>query len=1062
MGTFTFSSGHLEPGLLVVDPSTGETVFWETVANSSILGLVKQRERGLHNLIPGLLSGESVIELVSIEPAGTILIMSTGRLCHVSVRDSQGKSAVKFQLLNTSSRATSGGLLEGLISAFSSTSWRRNIVAARAGRSYRRGQRAFVVATDSGLIEVWDVHWSSGGVLKTKVESATAIREALEVCNKSGEDYKRSYELVDFTFRKEPPINAQDPEIESTESLWVLVSANGENGISYFVVGVDIQDSELSVGRVYPIQNNRPLVERQRPQWSPRLYVPDPGSTGFVVFEGGVVLLSLMPFRESPSSQLLGDDDKFPVPFQDSITFRDGKNFQVVGCGLENAMVELKHPSCLVMLRNFGLLRISARPRFRSSNGTDEGQIDTKSRLEQVVFYGAESNPVDLACYEELSPQPAVFEDAAIKISNDILRSSSKYVPTTLPSLGEQMSLRSTALRALIAFINRRSVQLSYSARWTLLSHAEKLAAQMALWRTQGTILNESASGNSHLECILSQMGERFRTIPGAGENDLVRYWFTYDTWRMEYIVPWILHGIQDTVSDSIRLDRELIWQIWQASELSLAILETVFQFRKEHEELYGLEGHRPDENGPVMPNYSEISPLWSAEKVHFAETERLLDAQLNTCLQWMRKTGPKGRSADRDRTLIERIKQNGPRAFNALWQLYMERLHWCNSQPSADDQELGRTLQKSYSEHRKTQLYKMAAMGLLDDSIALAESFQDMDALVELIVELENQIRDRHPAGAGDPAYDTEMGAFQRRINKYFQEFGEAWATPFYTRQIVSGHAEFLLLPTPYRVYITQFLRARPGYAKLSWMNDILGENDYDSASKSLGHFAATSETNLWSKQVELAIGKLSKLATLEISEPPDLSNLQTDIRWFDDLSELARMQELLYEHVAPVIHGAIDQSAELQLANEQLGNVTVRSKPALREALRRGLAKLIAKCPIEPDELIDILTLMDPIGVTDGEDSGIGGHEFGMALKALKISDLSRRDPEYTEILEKIVWRRCMIRDDWATINSTKQKGDKEVESAIQSTALFRLLEDIESEYYPAPGPCCPSYVF
>ncbi|EEP80846.1 predicted protein [Uncinocarpus reesii 1704] len=1044
-GTVISASAHPEPGLIVVAPSTGEVFFWETISNPTILGRIKRKHNSLQSTIPGLLSGEHVTEIVNVEPAGIIVILSTGRLCQVSIRDSQGKAAIDFQFLNSPSRSQSGGLLGGIRSILSSTAWRRNIAAAKAGKSPRRGYRTLVVATNSGSIEAWDTHWSSGSVFKSHVDVAKPIGQALEKYDMFANEPHISYQLIDFTIREND--NSIEPDgVEDKYSLWVLYSVTRQELNFYFVIEVSIHGAQVTIGRVRQI-HYEPVMPQPTISRVPRIYVPEPEHTGFVIFENGIVLLSLVPFEESPSSQLLFGNE-IPSPFQDYIRFRDGNGYSIIGCGLETPKFGQNSPSCVVMVQNFGLIRISVRPRPISGSDVDESRITTQSRLEQVVFYDTKHNPIDLTCYEELHTSASVLEDAALRLSDEILQSSSKFVSTTVPSLDEQMQLRSAALRSLGTYLSNQHAQLSYSAKWTLLSQAEKMAAHRAVWKAQEYMCRSSKNGGHYLEFVLKHMGEEFRTQLDAnsGEDDIVRHWFIHDTWQMELIIPWILHPMQDVSAKGIRVDRQLIWRIWQASELSLAVLETTFRFRDENAGLYGLESSHPDPDYPLMPTYTELPALWTALKTNYSESERLLDAELNICLQWMKQTDPKSRQSDRETSeIIERIKKNAPKAFKVLWRLYMEQLHWYTSQVSTDERDAVKELQSTYLTHRKPHLYKIAAMGLLEESMTLAEDFQDMDALVELIVELEDEVGKRHPAGAGDPAYDAETEACQLRIDGYFRKFGEAWATPYYTRQILAGNSEMLLSVSSYQPYVTRFLRARPTYAKLNWMNEVLGENDFGRASQSLNDFATNYEPNLWSKQVELAIGKLSRLAMLESSERQDLNQLQADIKRFDDISELSRIQETLYDHIAPAIHGAIDQSAEVQLANEQFAKIIVRSKPALRESLQRGLAKLVAKRPVEADEMIDILTLMDPC-VNEGADGDIVGHEFSLALKVLSLSDISRQDPDYCEVLERIIWRRCLIRDDWRSINSTRQKGGEEMESAVQSTALFKTLEDLE----------------
>jgi nuclear pore complex protein Nup133 len=151
-----------------------------------------------------------------------------------------------------------------------------------------------------------------------------------------------------------------------------------------------------------------------------------------------------------------------------------------------------------------------------------------------------------------------------------------------------------------------------------------------------------------------------------------------------------------------------------------------------------------------------------------------------------------------------------------------------------------------------------------------------------------------------------------------------------------------------------------------------------------------------------------------------------------------------MLYEHLVPALHGAIDQRAEFQLASEQFGHLIVQGKPAFRKVLQRGLAKLVARNPIGPDELINVLTLMDPVQFLEGGDDEIVGHEFSIALRALRLSDFDECDRGYCEMLEKMIWRRCMIRDNWEAINEIGQKGTKEVESEIRKTSLFQTLAE------------------
>ena len=87
------------PGLLVLIPSTGKIIYWETVSSAASLGLSRQKQNGIQGSTPGLLSGEYATEILNGEPSGIIATFSTGRVAHITLRDPQGKPSVLVNFL---------------------------------------------------------------------------------------------------------------------------------------------------------------------------------------------------------------------------------------------------------------------------------------------------------------------------------------------------------------------------------------------------------------------------------------------------------------------------------------------------------------------------------------------------------------------------------------------------------------------------------------------------------------------------------------------------------------------------------------------------------------------------------------------------------------------------------------------------------------------------------------------------------------------------------------------------------------------------------------------------
>ncbi|PGH13795.1 hypothetical protein AJ80_06183 [Polytolypa hystricis UAMH7299] len=1060
LGTFLSKPTGGSPGLMVVT-STGKITLWETVSNVSILGLAKQKQTGVQGAIPGMMSGEVATDIINAEPSGIVVTLSTGRLAHVSLRDSQGKLAITVQVLQAgASRSSSLGLFGGIRNVLSGSPWKRNVTATKAGVSSQRGQRDIVTATSSGEFELWDTHWNNGSTFKTQLDARRSILQTLEQAKVAvDEGAQNSFQLLDFAFDQTESRGSRggSEDSDTLYSIWALVAVNRQSRLSYFVVGLNLGASTATADVVYPIHIGESFTQ-YAPTSAPKLFVPKPGDTAFVVFSDSVVLLSLTPVSISPSSQLLMEEsDGVSTPFQDPLRFREGKGYCVLGCGIEVQDKDHKYTSCVLMVRNFGLLRISSLPRPVSEEGIEETRVSAKSRLEQAIFYGSkEHNPLDFTSYSELRASQADLEIAALELSDEILRSSSKFIPTTVPSLEQQMKIRAIALHDLALYLKKHHVPLSHLTRWRLLWGAEKMAAQRAIWRVQQSYTTDDPNYQTHLSHILEQMGEKFRTKldPTTGDSDQVRHWFVYDTWRTEFIIPWILHGMRNTDNKAPKLNCEFVEQLREANDLSLATLESAFQFRDDNIALYGLGDDLGDDVRMTTADYKDLPEFWTSFSINYTETENLLNLELNASVQCMHQMDHAAKKEEffdpKIPQTIDTIQRNIPRHFRAFSRLHIERVQWCEAQQDKKSQDEGQALQQSRSKKRKLELYKLAAVGFLEEAMSLAESSRDMDALVELMVELQEQIRERQTSQGklrnGQMVVDDEAEDWQRRIDKYFDMFSEAWSDAYFNRLIATSQPTRLLEMPEYQKHITPYLRKRPMYAKLSWINDVVGESDYNIAAEGLRTLALEQETDLWSKRVQLSLGKLATFAAFEKSKSEDYVSLQDQVQRYEEPLRLCTFQEMLQEHIRPATHGAIDQSAEIDFTLEVFANEIVKDRPALGEVLRKGLEKLVRRNPLEVDELIDVLTLIDPVEYDEAVDiDEVIGHEFSLALRALRVSEQATQDADYRQAMEKMIWRRCMIRDDWVSLNKTDRKGDSEVEGAVRATALFKTVANM-----------------
>jgi nuclear pore complex protein Nup133 len=328
------------------------------------------------------------------------------------------------------------------------------------------------------------------------------------------------------------------------------------------------------------------------------------------------------------------------------------------------------------------------------------------------------------------------------------------------------------------------------------------------------------------------------------------------------------------------------------------------------------------------------------------------------------------------------------------------------------------------------------------------------MGALVELIIELQDQKASQHSrteAPNDVSTNQTEIDADQL-IAKYFDKFGDAWADAYFSRQIAMGCAGILFTMRKYQPAITRFLRSNPAYARLSWINDVTGEDDYDTAAASLENLAL-GEKDLWSHRVEISLAKLGKLATQErMDSSVAASTLQEDVKRLDDYVEVDGIQDILYGHMQPILQGAIDRKAEVELAVGQYGDYIFEDRPSLHEILSDALSTLIDRQVVGADGLIDILTLMGPGQLADDGESELVPSEFHLALQVLDYGRYGQRDPSYLKALQRLIWRRCLIKDDWVARGKAAEGPNGNAHNSVADTALYRSLTAcLEGEFVP-----------
>jgi len=1050
------SASSSEPGVVVVVPATGKVTYWESIASAATLDLRLQRG-GVELTIPGLYSGETVVQLVNAESAGFILGMSSGRLAYMSVRDGQGRPMVSVQFLRSGALTSGGGLFGSIRNALSASTWKGDIAAVHAAHSEQVGQRDVVVATTKGKIQAWEVHRGGYSLLVAESDAREPIVMAVkQAAPHLSELNIESFELLDFAFTLNATPGSQ--VVSSTQlaetphedvKLLVLASLKERATAHYVLVEIMLASDGLAVGAVREIKTYTTPVNT-RATVKPRLYLPDSALVAYVVFDRAIVVFSMERHSssdlESPDNQLRRESHLAPQAFEDVIDLREEVNVEIVGSGCEELRASApslpsgkddsksrrfkpRHPAAVLFVRGGGVLRVAAldAPQLPSLKPQ---KVTARSKLEQAVFFGTmEQNPLDFSVRQELDFSAEEVGNASIELSLDILSSKVRYIPSTPASVDQSLRKRSKALHDLANYLRASKIKISRAARWTLLGHAEKIAAAGTMWRIYESSLRAKSKGQSRnlfrelVECIHEE--SKTELVTESGDFDRVRHWFIHDVANMEIALSWTFQ-IQKLAYQEGQTDTPSVLDLMaQGNEILLGALTTALDFRSDNLESYGLQNEQL-EHGILQSGYEFLPQLWTSHA--FIARNALKQSSLTAYL--LKQNFEQDEHDAHLIRLFETLSLDQPSMIDNFLRVNIERGRWISANGSPADQISAEETKLEVAQAEREQLVWLAESGLIDEAMQLGEKYELLGTLSVISLDL---VMGLIQAGAQEtPAGVTKSQQVQNRIKGYFAKFGSRWAAAFFDEQIAGnyqGSLEYLFEGFPDEVeqrYLSEFLHSNSHYAKLSWIQEVIQHQNAKSASESLLLIGLHQEQHLWSKEIELSIGKIASLA----SKNSDDSSLDTEV--VDNELALISIQQQVYDHVYPAVKDSLDDEAADTLVLEVHGSDKLKHRRQLATLLENAVKSLLRQEPLDALTLIDLLTLMKP----SDQEYDFQGYRFYLALEATRRGVSKHHEKQ---LVQRIIWRRCMLEDDWSQLDNTQSKDDEQVSDELRQTALY-----------------------
>ena len=1039
-------------------PTTGKITYWESVASAATLDLIHPQRRGVELTIQGMNSGESIIQILNAESAGFVLAFSSGRIAYMSVRDGQGRPAISVQFLRSGSGHTNGGLFGSIRNVLSTSALRGDIAAVRAGRPDKVGERRVLVASAKGKLQAWNLHRGGHNSLQAEADAREAIVMSIKQAQPALSDLLiENFEILDFTYTPKSIGNTQlsDGDEEGSH-LMILASLTERQTSHYSLIEVVLKSYELLIGSIRPIKSLTTPVNKDAIS-KPRLYLPNPALVAYAVFERAVVVMSMAKQPESPEWQLRTENHILPQPFEDVIDFRAGMSVDIVGSGLEEPQspshsiedsksrrFKAKHPAVVLIVRAGGVVRVAAT-NINKLMSSKPQQVTAKSKLEQAVFFGKlEENPLSFAVRPELQFLPEEVGAAALDLSLEILKSQTPHIPAVPASIAENLRKRSSALRVLAEHLNTTGVDLDRVTRWRLLWNAERMEAATVVWKNYDAGLRKKADGQKRglLTDIVEFIHENYKSEPvaEAGELDRVRHWFINDVWNLETAIPWAYQVIREVFAAGQK-DHGFVMKILaEANEMVIEALEGAYTFRSANLELYGLEAEQL-ENGILKQGYEGLPEFWTSS-IHIVNNLRKQTELAGVLLKEYWGKPPK---SNIDPEVVEYIRHELPNVVDLAIRTSTERIRWDSVQDTPELQIEAENLKKQQATAQDDRIQMLAGdLELSEEAIALAEKHEIMPTLATVLLFELYACGKRMETPGMDSAEFAQWARrsedLHDRISRLFATFGKTWATALYQCFIDSGYMSNLLSQhQDQQVLLTAFLRSKPEYAKIAWLQEVTREKNFDQAAKSLLSLGLMREQDLWSKKVELSIGKMARLAAdRNYSHSNGIlipDGGETELAEVNNQLGLIKIQNQVYNYILPSIENAIDDSAELQLALEINGNKSLNNKMSFLLLLESSMAKIVKHEAMDASSLIDLLTLMSNSGKSE-EESSFRGEQFYLAIQA-SLQGIPKKDEQH--LTQQVIWRRCMLRDEWADLNDTVLKDDQQVDDQLRTTALY-----------------------
>ncbi|KAK6204375.1 Non-repetitive/WGA-negative nucleoporin C-terminal-domain-containing protein [Scheffersomyces amazonensis] len=908
-----------DPGLVIINSTSGLVKFYESVQHAPALGLIN--DKSLELILPiNSNRGEYITLAENVEPAGIAIATSWKRCILISLRDF--KSKPKLSTIELIPPISSTSIISNFFSRSNSMSIENDIVSIKSGKITNHGMTQEIIIQDSkGGFNFFVYQLSSANGLPY-VDKKNSYKHNLTSYVENSIDGFIPGSALSINFLDLWPlldhdnvylglchiVDATNIDKNSKNLLLITIKIDSTGGLlygSHKLIRYDPSDSEVS-------SINKP-----------KLFLPKPSQTAFITIENSVIITDInTSYIESQNPAV----SYYSPRWEDIVRLKS--NVEIVGYGFENQSTNA-NPSIVIISKNFGVLRIERFPESEYSQETNEKIITDpvyiiKSHIEQGIFF-ANSQEIEFDIKATDISKELIFK-AIDSIILEIINSKSVYLPEFLPSIVDSLNQKSELYKHLIDYSKRNFPTLVSELIPKIVQYLEKVEVALNLWN----FINEAGNQSNHLKELLESITVSLKKteLESDGNGDIIRKLFNQG---IDYI-NLILTRFIDTLIDESFSTTDLVQLLILTQYNGIFLIESQylsqsFQF-----------GHK----------------LWIFDTSLLVTIGNIYQKEYNEV-------------KDDNLIITSQEKSNLIKLCEVLYYFVINVIHYFEQNDPSNEQL--NEYKNWYNSNKKNWINALLKYNLNEEAIKITENYKDFSSLA-MILDIERfKFIDKN---------DTNSLNFQKlidRYSEYFQTFGYEFAANLYDYYLNEDKIQPLLLDfTNYKNYLKQYFEKNPvKTANVAWIRQLL-DQDFSLASESLITSVIDSD-NLDNKELKFSLAKLAIIASkendsmsMEISDKPQelLNEAESNLIQ-------VRAQSKLFQLLIKYVHG----EKKLLTLDYILKNHSNKSIPlSIRNhIIESQYNSFISNIQLSSLSLINLFTIIKP--------ANSNGKEFAEALK-------------------------------------------------------------------------------